>query len=73
MTPDQARQVAERIGNAKKQLMEALAIAEQSSSAKIACQIGTLCGKAEALQHKVSAMTTPKKPTMRQFIRDNRL
>lgn len=61
MTPEQARQIAERIGKAKNDLMDALAIAETSGSARIARQIGSLCGKAEALQNKVRHAAQPPK------------
>jgi len=60
MTTEQARQIAERIGNAKKDLMEALAIAGDANSAALVRQIGTLCGKAEGLQNKVTAMVKSK-------------
>jgi adenylosuccinate lyase len=73
VTPDQARRVAELIGNAKNQLLDALRVAERSSSAQVACQIGTLCGRVETLQRKVSLMQEPKKQTLRQFARQHRL
>lgn len=72
MTPEQARQVTELLGKAKNNLMDAIAIVERSSSAKIACQIGTICGKTEVLQNKVSALTVPKTQTLNQFIRSQR-
>lgn len=63
MTSEQARQIAERIGKAKDELMDALAIAERSNNAKLAGQIGILCGKAETLQNKVSSLQRKDGPS----------
>ena len=54
MTPDQARKVAEHVDTAKDALLDALRIAESSGSARLARQIGNLCGRAETLQRKAA-------------------
>ena len=53
MTEDQSRQVAERIGKAKDELLSALRIAERNGASKsLINALNALCGKAESLQNK---------------------
>lgn len=62
-------QVAEKLGNAKSCLMDALKIAERSADAKLACQIGAVCARVEVLQNKASSKPAPKRQTLKQFAR----
>lgn len=51
MTTDEKRQVAERIGNAKKELIDALMKATQAKApTNLLKAIEAMCGKAEHLQ-----------------------
>lgn len=53
MTEEQSRQVAERIGKAKDELLSALRIAERNRASKsLINSLNALCGKAESLQNK---------------------
>lgn len=53
MNQEEARQVVERIGKAKDELLSALRIAESAGASKsLIKSLNSLCGKVESIQNK---------------------